>query len=174
MATAETPSAPRGGSRSGASTARTARPAKAGTKTATRDGRRAPAAAGSRTGKAARKAATSGRATSATRKSTASGRTSKAASKTAASRSVTVPLVNVRVPVLGVRVPGADTAKRETKAAADTIRSYLPPMDRLAYYGGLGAAAVLGVLEWPVAAAAGAGVWVATRGRGLANRAPST
>jgi hypothetical protein len=85
-----------------------------------------------------------------------------------------VPLVNVRVPVLGVRIPGVATAKRETKAAAGVVRSYLPPMERLAYYGGLGAAAVLGVLEWPVAAAAGAGVWVATRGRGRASRAAST
>jgi hypothetical protein len=65
-------------------------------------------------------------------------------------------------------------AKRETKAAADVMRSYLPPMERLVYYGGLGAAAVIGVLEWPVAAAAGAGVWVATRGRSRANPTAST
>jgi hypothetical protein len=33
------------------------------------------------------------------------------------------------------------------------------------YYAGLGAMAALGVVPWPVAAAAGGGVWVASRAR---------
>jgi hypothetical protein len=46
--------------------------------------------------------------------------------------------------------------------AAQTLRIYLPPRERMAYYGGLGLMAVIGVLDWPVALAAGAGVWVAS------------
>jgi hypothetical protein len=83
---------------------------------------------------------------------------------------MTVPLVNVRVPVLRAHVPGADMARQQTKWAAQTMRSYLPPVERLLYYGGIGTAAVVGALEWPVAVAAGAGVWVATRTRRQANR----
>jgi hypothetical protein len=83
---------------------------------------------------------------------------------------VTVPFVNVRVPVVRATVPGVDAAKQQTMSAAHSVRSHLPPLDRLLYYGGLGAAAVAGALEWPVAVAAGAGVWVATRARRQANR----
>ncbi|HEY2947826.1 MAG TPA: hypothetical protein VGJ53_05410 [Micromonosporaceae bacterium] len=54
---------------------------------------------------------------------------------------------------------------QQTRWTARTVRSFLPPSERLLYYGGLGAMAVAGILEWPVAAAAGAGVWVATRGQ---------
>jgi uncharacterized membrane protein (DUF4010 family) len=36
---------------------------------------------------------------------------------------------------------------------------------RLVYYGALGAMAVVGAIEWPVAAAIGAGVWLASRTR---------
>jgi hypothetical protein len=83
---------------------------------------------------------------------------------------MTVPLVNVRVPVLRAHVPGGDMARQQTMWAAQTVRSYLPPVERLLYYGGLGTAAVVGALEWPVAVAAGAGVWVATHTRRQANR----
>lgn len=41
----------------------------------------------------------------------------------------------------------------------------LPPTDKLLYYGGLGAAAVLGVIDWPVAIAVGAGMAIAQRSR---------
>jgi hypothetical protein len=47
--------------------------------------------------------------------------------------------------------------------AAGAATSFLPPRDRLLYYGGLGTAAVLGVIEWPVAIAIGAGVAIAHR-----------
>jgi hypothetical protein len=86
---------------------------------------------------------------------------------------VTVPLVNVRVPVLRAHIPGSDMAKQQTKWAAQAMRSYLPPVERILYYGGVGTMAVVGALEWPVAVAAGAGVWVATRGRRQTNRVAS-
>jgi hypothetical protein len=46
-----------------------------------------------------------------------------------------------------------------------TVQRYLPPTGRMLYYAGLGALAALDVLSWPVAAAIGGGVWVASRGR---------
>ncbi|MGI8312849.1 hypothetical protein [Saccharopolyspora hattusasensis] len=47
--------------------------------------------------------------------------------------------------------------------AAETVRGYLPSGQMIAFYGGLGALAVLSVIEWPVAAAIGVGVAVAQR-----------
>jgi hypothetical protein len=47
--------------------------------------------------------------------------------------------------------------------AAGSATSWLPPPDRLLYYGGLGTAAVLGVIEWPVAIAIGAGIAIMQR-----------
>jgi hypothetical protein len=47
--------------------------------------------------------------------------------------------------------------------AVDTVQSSLPPVERLAYYAGLGALAALGIIEWPVAAAIGAGTMLAKR-----------
>lgn len=108
------------------------------------------------------------------RKTTASGGRATAATKTApAGRSMTVPLVGVKVPMDGVRVPGADVAKQQTLRAAETVRSHLPSMERMLYYGGLGTAALVGVLEWPVAVAAGVGVWVASHTRRSADRPAS-
>jgi hypothetical protein len=74
---------------------------------------------------------------------------------------VEVPMVHVRIPVLGVRVPHP-AALASTRWGAQALRAYLPPTQRLAYYGGLGLMAAVGVLDWPVAAAAGVGVWVAS------------
>ncbi|HEX6497720.1 MAG TPA: hypothetical protein VF054_01660 [Micromonosporaceae bacterium] len=51
------------------------------------------------------------------------------------------------------------------RMAAGIVRAYLPPRDRLIFYGGLGAAAALGAVDLPVAVAIGAGVWVATHRR---------
>jgi hypothetical protein len=78
----------------------------------------------------------------------------------------TVPVVNVRVPVLRVSRPDLGGVAMQTRWAAQTVRANLPPVERLLYYGGLGLMATAGVLEWPVAAAVGAGVWVAGRGVG--------
>ncbi|MFF3671454.1 hypothetical protein [Microtetraspora malaysiensis] len=56
-------------------------------------------------------------------------------------------------------------SRQEVGHAVDVARSFLPPPERVIYYGGLGALAVLGVLEWPVAAAIGVGTMLAQRGR---------
>ncbi|GAA3451803.1 hypothetical protein [Dactylosporangium matsuzakiense] len=58
-----------------------------------------------------------------------------------------LPVPHVKVPVLHMAVPQPK---------------------QLLYYGGVGVLATLGVLEWPVAVAAAAGVWVATHSRGRA------
>src|SRR5690606_18578 len=49
--------------------------------------------------------------------------------------------------------------------AARAARAALPPPARLAYYGGLGAAAALGAIEWPVAVAIGVGAAIGQRMR---------
>ncbi|WP_157530907.1 hypothetical protein [Microtetraspora niveoalba] len=56
-------------------------------------------------------------------------------------------------------------SRQEVGHAVDVARSFLPPPERVIYYGGLGALAVLGVIEWPVAAAIGVGTVLAQRGR---------
>ena len=47
--------------------------------------------------------------------------------------------------------------------AAGSATSLLPPRNSLLYYGGLGTAALLGVIEWPVAIAIGAGIAIMQR-----------
>lgn len=47
--------------------------------------------------------------------------------------------------------------------AGRLMAGYLPPPERLAFYGGLGVAAVLGAIDWPVAAAIGLGTMIARR-----------
>ncbi|WP_214416494.1 hypothetical protein [Sphaerisporangium fuscum] len=59
---------------------------------------------------------------------------------------------------------------QEMNRAMETARTFLPPPDRLLYYGGLGLLAAIGLLEWPVAAAIGAGTMVAARARGAMGR----
>jgi hypothetical protein len=56
-------------------------------------------------------------------------------------------------------------SKQEMGQAVDVVRSFLPAPERVAYYGALGALAVFGVLDWPVAAAIGAGTMIAQRAR---------
>lgn len=74
---------------------------------------------------------------------------------------VHLPAPHVRMP--HVAVPDPKNAVKQAKWAVQTVRESLPPPRRLAHYGGLGVMAALGALEWPVAAAIGAGVWVAGR-----------
>ncbi|GAA0744225.1 hypothetical protein Drose_18460 [Dactylosporangium roseum] len=64
----------------------------------------------------------------------------------------------------GKAVAGAESALAQAKWTARTLASAvpLPEPRRLLYYGGIGALAALGILEWPVAAVAAVGVWVAT------------
>lgn len=68
--------------------------------------------------------------------------------------------------VLKLHVPAPGMTYVED--AGRLVASYLPPPGRLAFYGGLGAAAVFGLIDWPVAAAIGIGTVVARRavGRG--------
>ncbi|MEU0516929.1 hypothetical protein [Streptosporangium sp. NPDC006007] len=55
--------------------------------------------------------------------------------------------------------------RQEAGQAVDVAKSFLPPAERMAYYGGLGALAVVGLIEWPVAAAIGIGTMIAQRAR---------
>ncbi|MBE3012928.1 hypothetical protein IL992_27630 [Microbispora sp. NEAU-D428] len=59
---------------------------------------------------------------------------------------------------------------RDVGHAMDVARTFLPPPERIMYYGGLGALAALGILEWPVAAAIGAGTLIAQRARAREQR----
>ncbi|WP_432971413.1 hypothetical protein [Dactylosporangium sp. CA-233914] len=80
-----------------------------------------------------------------------------------------VPMPHVKVPVVHMGAADAGSAVERVRWTTRTIVSAIPfprpGPTRLLYYGGVGALAVLGVLDWPVAVAAAAGVWVATRGR---------
>ncbi|GGO21815.1 hypothetical protein GCM10010116_43930 [Microbispora rosea subsp. aerata] len=59
---------------------------------------------------------------------------------------------------------------RDVGHAMDVARTFLPPPERIMYYGGLGALAALGILEWPVAAAIGAGTMIAQRAKSREQR----
>jgi hypothetical protein len=81
--------------------------------------------------------------------------------------------VDIPVPVIGVRqvhlrtpqLPHVELPSRQFAGLQRTVRDKLPEPEKLVYYGGLGALAAFGVMSWPVAAAIGAGVWVAGRVR---------
>ncbi|MER7008782.1 hypothetical protein ABT297_37865 [Dactylosporangium sp. NPDC000555] len=70
-----------------------------------------------------------------------------------------VPMPHLKVPIVHMHRP-------DVRATLANV----PQPRHLLYYGGVGALAALGVLEWPVALAAAAGVWVATR----EHRTPAT
>ncbi len=79
-----------------------------------------------------------------------------------------LPMVSLQFhrPHLGLpHVEMPHVSRQEVGHAMDVARSFLPPPERVAYYGGLGALAILGVIEWPVAAAIGVGTVLAQRGR---------
>lgn len=67
-----------------------------------------------------------------------------------------VPMPHASMPTLPGRQQVADLGRG--------VSDLLPPTDQLALYGGLGAAAALGVLDWPVALAVAAGTAVARHG----------
>ncbi|MFI0445379.1 hypothetical protein [Actinomadura sp. 6N118] len=77
---------------------------------------------------------------------------------------VPVPMITPHVTVHRVHVPRPPLTGHEVVDAGKSVTSFLPPPDRLAYFVGLGAMAVAGLVEWPVAAAIGVGVAVAKRG----------
>ncbi|WP_280491662.1 hypothetical protein [Nocardia asiatica] len=82
----------------------------------------------------------------------------------------------VPVPTLGMRMahvplpPGPRTVAGGVASVTAAVRDRVPDRESLLYFGGLGAAAVTGVVSWPVAGAIGVGVWVAEHAR----RAPDT
>ncbi len=67
--------------------------------------------------------------------------------------------------MLGMRRMSREPTPRgqEMNRAVETARTFLPPPDRLAYYSGLTLLAAFGLVEWPIAAAIGAGTVIATR-----------
>ncbi|MFI7707323.1 hypothetical protein [Nonomuraea sp. NPDC049480] len=84
--------------------------------------------------------------------------------------SIEVRRPEVRLPHVGMPHLGMPRiSKQEMGHYVDVARTFIPPPERIAYYGALGALAVFGVVDWPVAAAIGAGTIIAQRGR----RAPS-
>ncbi|MGN9785090.1 hypothetical protein ACTMTF_26910 [Nonomuraea sp. ZG12] len=62
-------------------------------------------------------------------------------------------------------VPMPHISKQEVGHYVDVARTILPPPERVAYYGALGAMAIFGAIEWPVAAAIGVGMAITQRGR---------
>lgn len=182
MATATRPAKAQrtaGARKSAASTTRKAAKAAAGTpppeagSADTESRRQSPQRRGSRSSPAT-SAATRGETAATGRKTTRSAAGSAGANESTLLRrsSVKVPVVNMQLPMLTPRVPTVGPAVAQTKWAVQAVRANLPPADEMIYYTGLGVLTVAGALEWPVAAAVGAGVWIAgrvgARGRGRA------
>ncbi|MFE7747350.1 hypothetical protein [Nocardia sp. NPDC057455] len=84
--------------------------------------------------------------------------------------------LRVPVPTVGMRMarvplpPGTRTVATGVSSATTAVRNRVPDRESLLYFGGLGAAAVTGLVSWPVAGAIGVGVWVAEHAR----RAPDS
>ncbi|MFB9835049.1 hypothetical protein [Actinoallomurus acaciae] len=77
---------------------------------------------------------------------------------------VPVPVLTPHMKTVHVPTPGMSYVGD----AGRLVAGYLPSPERLAFYGGLGVAAILGAIDWPVAAAIGIGTMVARRtGRGM-------
>nr|BFE57516.1 hypothetical protein GCM10020063_020420 [Dactylosporangium thailandense] len=78
-----------------------------------------------------------------------------------------VPVPHLKMPVVHIEHPTEWSVADRARWTAGALRSAVgePRPSRLLYYGGVGALAAFGVLEWPVALAAAAGVWVATHQR---------
>lgn len=80
---------------------------------------------------------------------------------------VPVPVLTPHLKTLHVPTPGM----AYVEDAGRVVAGYLPSAERMAFYGGLGLAAVLGAIDWPVAAAIGIGTMIARRtGRGARPR----
>jgi hypothetical protein len=82
---------------------------------------------------------------------------------------VPLPVLTPHLKVVHVPAPGMSYVGD----AGRVVAGYLPPPDRLAFYGGLGLAAVLGAIDWPVATAIGIGTMIARKTSRRANAARS-
>ena len=83
---------------------------------------------------------------------------------------VPVPVLTPHMKTLHVPTPGMTYVED----AGRIVAGYLPSPERMAFYGGLGIAAVIGAIDWPVATAIGIGTMIARktgRGRGARSRA---
>lgn len=79
--------------------------------------------------------------------------------------------IQIRPPELHLpRVELPHITPRELGHAIDIARTFLPPPERMLYYGGLAAIAAFGVIDWPIAAAIGAGTMIAQRARAREQR----
>lgn len=84
---------------------------------------------------------------------------------TTRSATVPVPTLTPRLKVYRLRL--AVSSPASIGQVGRPMGGRLPPPKRLAFYGALGAAAMLGAIDWPVAAAIGIGTFLAGRGSGL-------
>lgn len=126
--------------------------------------------------KAPGRAKTTGKAktkTAAPRKTKASQRTTKRPAKASGEERMArlpVPVVTPHMKVIHVPAPGLP----DVSGAGRSLVAHLPPREQLAYYGGLGVMAAVGMISWPVAAAIGVGIAVARHARGAVNGAGGT
>jgi hypothetical protein len=71
-----------------------------------------------------------------------------------------LPFVTAQFRAPDLHVPG----RQELGNAAREARSMLPSRSSMLFFGGLAATAIVGAIEWPVAAAIGVGAALASRG----------
>jgi hypothetical protein len=76
----------------------------------------------------------------------------------------------IAVPVPVVAVRQMHLSRPHVPQVPQAVRDRLPERNQLIYYGGLGALAAFGIVSWPIAAAIGAGVWVAGHARSSSAR----
>jgi hypothetical protein len=80
--------------------------------------------------------------------------------KGARSATLTLPFVTAQFRAPELHVP----SRKEIGDAARGAQSMLPSRSSMLFYGGLAVTAVVGAIEWPVAAAIGVGTALASRG----------
>lgn len=83
-----------------------------------------------------------------------------------------LPFVTAQFHAPEMHVPGkeqitsvANTAVEQAGSAVNTVREHMPPREHTLFYGALGGAAALSVIEWPVALAIGVGTALVNRGK---------
>lgn len=87
-----------------------------------------------------------------------------------ARRTVNLPGVSAEVHLPDHYIPTRD----DLAGAAGSVRQYLPSREMTAWLGSLGALAAFSVIDWPVAAAIGAGTVIAQRAGAAAPRSRSS